>query len=198
MTPEEKKKRKRLRIWRVAAPVLLTGLFAALAVFEKNGVFTALNHAKAAVEEHPAAVPVPLTRLAVMNRLENEGLSEIEGQLLREDADAGTLTFEEQDGAVKAVSYSLMLLPADETAGTDLIAQDLETAKLVFRSMLEAALGGTAPTQKELDKGDSILCKLFTSDKEKTEVLAAEGCAVTFTKQFSGGMYRLQMKAGRE
>ena len=207
MTPNEAKKRKRSRVLRVAVPVLLAGMFASLAVLENNGVFTSVNKAgSAAVEEHPAAVPVPFTRLAVLNRLENDGFSESDGLLLRNGTDAGTISLEEEHGILKKASYSLMLLPAEASLSGNMsneafLAQseaDGENARLVFHAVLESALGGVAPKESLLSQGEKKLESVLSASGNKTETLSLDTCTFIFARTYTDGLYRLTMEAERK
>lgn len=204
MTPEEKKKKKRGRVWRIAAPAVLAGMFAALALLENAGVFAAVKSGGASASlSKPASVPVPLTKLAVVNRLENDGFFEHGDMLLRNGVDAGLLFYLEKNGTLSGIGYTLILLPANAAFGSgsgpyDAQADtDRETASFVFRALLEAVLGGISPNEKQLKKGESILDSLFSSDKEKTETLEAGECTVTFTKAYSEGVYVLTLTAER-
>lgn len=202
MTPEEKKIVKRRRFWRFAIPALLVLLFASISIMENSGMFTALRKP---AENKPASVPVPFTELSVMNRLGNDGFTDNGGQLTRNGGDAGEIAFLEAGGEVVSVTYKLVTLPGDVAFGdspyeTEARAQretDRENAGLVFRAVFEAALGGRAPAEKDLDKGEKLLDSCFSSDEEKTYTLKTDGCEITFTKAYLEGMYELTMEARR-
>ena len=207
MTPEEKKRKKRMQIWRIVIPVLLAGMFASLALMDKNGVFSAANQAPLAATAAPEPVPVPYTRLAVMNRLENDGFTETDGMLLRNDTYAGTLEFREKGEVLTGASYSLIILPATAASSSgsayDSTFQaqtetDRKTASLVFRALFEAVLGGKSPNEAHLKRGEKILDNCFTSDRERTETLETEDCTVTFNKAYTDGVYVLTITAVRK
>lgn len=201
MTPSERKKRKRTRVLRIAAPVLLAGMFASLALFESKGVFSSVNKAKAPVAEHPAAVPVPFTGRAVMNRLENDGFSLADDTLMRDGADAGTLVLANEE-EIDSLCYTLTLLPANvPLSGDDVEEQteaDAENARLVFRAVLEALLGGEAPGDKLIESGEKKLERCLEAKSEKTETLALTGGSILMERIFSDGMYTLKITAARE
>ena len=204
MTPSEKKKRTRARVLRVAVPVLLAGLFASLALMEKSGVFTSVNRAGAGTEALPAAVPVPFTRLSVLNRLENEGFWADGDALTRDGADAGTLTLTETDGAVTKAVYSLILIPGsalpEDSAGESMQGQnesDARAAHLVFRAMLEAVLGGEEPPDTAFTQGEKKLDSCLNASASKSAAYTYGTADFTFEKTFSDGLYRLTVTAMR-
>ena len=206
MTPEEKKKNKAQRILRIAVPVLLACFFASLAVFEKTGVFAAANQAGSVpAAELPAPVPVPLTELAVLNRLENDGFTAAEDQLLRNGLDAGSLRYERTGGELTGVVYSLIVLPGDEalpggTLGEEMRAQseaDAENARLVLHAMLEAVLGGSCPSEKQLAQADKKLSTCLSAAGAKDAAFSIDDCSVSVTKAYADGIYWLTVKVRR-
>lgn len=205
MTPEEKKKRKRTRVWRIVIPVLLAGMFASLAILENKGVFAAVNKAVApATEEKPRPVPVPLTRLSVVNRLETDGFEEYDGLLMRGGTEAGTLALSGDDGGLTGVRYTLILLPEEAIpageAGEAMRAQaalDRENARLVSRAILEAVLGGEQPAEKQLQQSDGKLESVLSAKDGKTASCTVSSCTVTYTKSCENGLFLLTAEAKR-
>ena len=201
MTPAEKKKQKRARVFRVAVPVLLAGMFASLAVLENKDVFSAVNKAKAPVAEHPAAVPVPFTGRAVVNRLENENFSMADGQLMRNGEEAGTLSLPGEE-EIDSLCYLLTLLPAEAKDASDTAFSvnqaDGENARLVFRAALEAVLGGEEPKEKLIEQGEKKLTRCLEAKNEKTETLSLSSGSILFEKVLEDGIYTLRITAVRE
>lgn len=201
MTPEERKKKKRTRILRVAVPVLLAGAFASLSLLESGGVFASVNKPKAPAPEHPAAVPVAFTGLSVMNRLENDGFSRNGTQLMRHDTEAGTLELSGGE-EIDSLCYSLVLLPEDESPAGNTVSRqreaDLENARLVFHAVLEAVLGGEAPKEKLLTQGEKKLDRCLTGKGDKTETLALPNGSLTFEKVTRSGLCTLKITAQRQ
>lgn len=206
MAPEDKKKKKLSRVLRIAVPALLVCAFAALAVFEKNGVFAAASRVQARpVEAKPAPVPVPLTELAVMNRLECDGFSAREGHLTRLGADAGQLSYLRAGETLSGVVYTLVTLPAPETFPGGTLGEEMrlereadrENAKLVLRAVTEAVLGGEAPTEKQLEQAETKLESCLASLKDKSESFRIGTCAVTLTMRCADGVYTLTVRAER-
>ena len=206
MALDELQKKKLAKIMRFLIPLLLAGMFACLAVFQEKGLFSKAG-AAAAVVKKPARVAVPLTRLAVSNRLENEGFSvQADGTLYRNDYEAGTLTFKQEGEVFTAVTYSLSLLPEEAyfpegDLGEEMRkikALDAENARLVLSALLEAVLGDTLPSEKAVYQAQTRLSACLSAEKEISLSCSQEGCRINLVKTLNRGEYTLTMEAIKE